>query len=94
MADQPNEKPEAAAPVADAQAAPAGEAKTAEPASAGDDKKTQETPKDGTKVAEGRSLFQTHCASRAFVCVFGGKVQGVHVPVSCLSALLPFSDLC
>ncbi|CAM1507190.1 Fc.00g068310.m01.CDS01 [Cosmosporella sp. VM-42] len=54
MADKPNEKPEVAAPVADAQEAPAGENKTsgAEPAVAEDKAKTgEDASKDNAKVA-------------------------------------------
>ena len=75
MADQTNEKPEAAAPVADAQEAPATESKTGGAESAvAEDKATtaEEARKEDAKVAEGMLILYGICASCAFACICGG----------------------
>lgn len=68
MADQPNEKPEAAASAVDAQESPSIENKTAELALAEDKEKTEEASKDDANVAEGRSISVTSGSAQVVRC--------------------------
>jgi hypothetical protein len=82
MADQPNEKAEAAAPAVDAQETLSTENKTAEPGLAEEKEKTgEEASKDDANVAEGRSIFvPSGSAQVARCCDFRRKVAGgVHM---------------